>query len=57
MITSHELIHQSARLEHEFHYLREACVWCGMTREQIEEYGERICPRRELRRESVAHLS
>lgn len=57
MITSTELLHQPARLEHEIDYLREACVWCGMTLEQIEDFGERICPRRELRAERDAHLS
>jgi hypothetical protein len=57
MITSNELLQQPSGLEHEFHDWRESCVWCGMTREQIEDYGERICPRRELRRECGADLS
>jgi len=53
MITSNQILQPSlaekARREHQFDIHREQCIWCGMTREQIEEWGERICPRREPR--------
>lgn len=35
-------------LGHQFRSDRDDCIWCGYTREDIEEFGERICPRREV---------
>jgi len=35
-------------MNHQFDLKRDACIWCGMTRQDIEEYGEAKCPRREL---------
>lgn len=37
--------------EHQIDADYDQCVWCGSTRQDIEEWGERICPRREPRPE------
>lgn len=34
-------------LQHQFRLNQDCCMWCGSTREQIVEFGEAACPRRE----------
>ena len=43
----HRIRNAEYHTHHVFSIHRDACIWCGMTRQDIVEFGESKCPRRE----------